>query len=59
MLGGACVQVAFNLGNAIGAYVGGIAASGDYRYPALAEVPFALVGFVLFFIFYKKYQAKY
>lgn len=59
MLGGACVQVAFNLGNAIGAYVGGIAASGDYRYPALAGVPFALVGFVLFFIFYKKYQAKY
>lgn len=48
MLGGACVQVAFNLGNAIGAYVGGIAASGDYRYPALAGVPFALVGFVLF-----------
>ncbi|MDY3790430.1 MFS transporter AraJ [Bacteroides fluxus] len=59
MLGGACVQVAFNLGNAIGAYVGGMAASGDYRYPALAGVPFALVGFVLFFIFYKKYQAKY
>ena len=59
ILGGACVQVAFNLGNAIGAYVGGMAASGDYRYPALAGVPFALVGFVLFFIFYKKYQAKY
>ena len=39
MLGGACVQIAFNLGNAIGAYVGGLALSGGYRYPALAGVP--------------------
>ena len=59
MLGGACVQIAFNLGNAIGAYVGGLALSGGYRYPALAGVPFALGGFVLFAIFYKKFQAKY
>ncbi len=59
MLGGACVQIAFNLGNAIGAYVGGLALSGGYRYPALAGVPFALVGFVLFSVFYKKFQAKY
>ena len=59
MLGGACVQIAFNLGNAIGAYVGGLALSGGDRYPALAGVPFALVGFVLFAIFYKKFQAKY
>ena len=28
MLGGACVQMAFNLGNAIGAYIGGLALSG-------------------------------
>ena len=59
MLGGACVQIAFNLGNAIGAYVGGLTLSGGYRYPALAGVPFALVGFVLFAVFYKKFQAKY
>ena len=59
MLGGAAVQMAFNLGNAIGAYVGGLAVTGGYRYPALAGVPFALIGFVLFFVFYKKYQAKY
>ena len=59
MLGGACVQIAFNLGNAIGAYIGGLALSGGYRYPALAGVPFALVGFVLFAVFYKKFQAKY
>lgn len=59
MLGAASVQVAFNLGNAIGAYAGGLAVSCGYRYPALTGVPFALIGFVLFFIFYKKYQARY
>ena len=53
MLGAACVQVAFNLGNAIGAYVGGVAVSGGYRYPALAGVPFAMLGFILFLVFYK------
>lgn len=59
MLGAASVQVAFNLGNAIGAYAGGLAIGGGYRYPALAGVPFALIGFTLFLIFYKKYQEKY
>ena len=59
MLGAASVQIAFNLGNAIGAYAGGLVVSNGYRYPALAGVPFALIGFTLFFIFYKKYQPKY
>ena len=45
MLGAASVQVAFNLGNAIGAYAGGLTVSGGYRYPALTGVPFALIGF--------------
>lgn len=56
MLGGACVQIAFNLGNAIGAYVGGLALTEGYRYPALAGVPFAFTGFLLFLLFYKRYQ---
>ena len=56
MLGAASVQVAFNLGNAIGAYAGGLAISEGYRYPALTGVPFALIGFILFLIVYKKYQ---
>lgn len=59
MLGGAAVQMAFNLGNAVGAYVGGLAITEGYRYPALAGVPFACVGFFLFYVFYKKYQSKY
>lgn len=59
MLGGACVQIAFNLGNAIGAYVGGMAVDCGCQFPALIGVPFACVGFLLFCLFYKKYQAKY
>ena len=59
MLGGAAVQIAFNLGNAVGAYVGGLAVTGGYRYPALAGVPVVCVGFLLFLVFYKKYQKNY
>ena len=59
MLGGAAVQIAFNLGNAVEAYVGGLAVTGGYRYPALAGVPFVCVGFLLFLVFYKKYQKNY
>lgn len=46
MLGAASVQVAFNLGNAIGAYVGGLPlqAGMSYSYPALVGAPFAFVG---------------
>lgn len=48
MMGAACVQVAFNLGNAVGAYVGGlpIDAGLGYQYPALAGVFIVLIGFV-------------
>ena len=37
----------------------GLTVSEGYRYPALTGVPFALTGFILFLIFYKKYQARY
>lgn len=43
MFGAACVQVAFNLGNAIGAYCGGKVLHWGYQYPALIGVPLALV----------------
>lgn len=59
MLGGACVQMAFNLGNAIGAYVGGLAVSSGLRYPALSGVPFALMGFIMFIIFNRIYRVQY
>ena len=51
--------MAFNLGNAIGAYMGGLAIVEGYRYPALVGAPLALVGFLLFLVFYKKYQKQY
>ena len=59
MVGGAAVQMAFNLGNAVGAYAGGLAVGAGYQYTALLGVPFALCGFVLCYVFYKKYQPEY
>ncbi|MCS3282857.1 MFS transporter AraJ [Bacteroides salyersiae] len=58
MLGAASVRVAFNLGNAIGAYSGGLAlqAGLGYQYPALIGVPFAFAGFILLTVFHKKYE---
>ena len=60
LLGAACVQVAFNLGNAIGAFLGGlpIEAGLGYQYPALIGAPLALVGSILLMLFYKKYEPK-
>jgi MFS transporter, DHA1 family, arabinose polymer utilization protein len=60
MLGAASVQVAFNLGNAIGAYSGGLAlqAGLGYQYPALIGVPFAFAGFMLLTVFHKKYERE-
>ena len=59
MLGGAAVQMAFNLGNAVGAYAGGLVVGYGYQYTALLGVPFALLGFLLCYVFYKKYQSEY
>ena len=59
MLGAASVQVAFNLGNAIGAYCGGlpIAAGLGVRCSALVGAPFALAGFVLLTLFFRRYES--
>ena len=48
----------FNLGNAIGAYCGGLPlqAGLSYRYPALLGTFFALVGFILLVLFSRKYE---
>lgn len=58
MLGAASAQVAFNLGNAIGAYCGGLPleAGLGYQYPALIGAPFAFAGFVLLFVFHRRYE---
>lgn len=58
MLGAASAQVAFNLGNAIGAYCGGIPIDMGfaYNFTALPGMVFALAGFLLLFYFSKKYN---
>ena len=58
MLGGACIQMAFNLGNALGAFVGGlpIAAGLSSRYSALTGVPFAVAGFLCLLTLWKKHE---
>ncbi len=58
MLGAGGVQIAFNLGNALGAYIGGIVLYHGYSYPALFGLPLVLSGFILQIIFCKKYEHK-
>ena len=55
MMGAACVQIAFNLGNALGAYAGGlpIETGLGYRYPALVGAGVVLVGLASI-VFYVK-----
>lgn len=60
LLGAASVQVAFNLGNAIGAYCGGLPleAGLGYQYTALIGSGFAFVGFLLLFTFSRRFERK-
>ena len=59
MLGGAGIQIAFNVSNAVSASLGGavIAAGFGYASPALLGVPFALIGCIALTLLYKKYPA--
>lgn len=60
LLGGASIQMAFNMGNALGAFCGGlpIAAGLPPRYAALVGVPFLLCGLIACVIFSRKYESK-
>ena len=60
ILGASCSQISFNLGNALGAYVGAIpiAAGYTYNYTALYGSAFAFVGFLLLFYFYNRYKNR-
>lgn len=57
ILGASCSQISFNLGNAMGAFIGGIpiAQHLGYQYTAIPGAIFAFFGFILLFYFYKKY----
>ena len=56
MMGAACVQIAFNLGNAVGAYLGGLPldACMGYRDPSLVGVFIVLLGLVCISIYVKR-----
>lgn len=56
MMGAACVQIAFNLGNALGAYAGGlpIDAGMGYRYPALVGVFVVFLGWICVSVYVKR-----
>lgn len=57
MLGASFSQISFNLGNAIGAFVGALPVKYGlgYQYTAIPGAFFAFIGFVMLFYFYRKY----
>ena len=61
MIGSACVQVAFNLGNAFGATIGQavLNAGASYASPSLAGVPFSLAAVALLAVFAARYERRY
>ncbi len=60
MLGASFSQISFNLGNAIGAFVGALPVKYGlgYQYTAIPGAFFAFIGFVMLFYFYRKYQCN-
>lgn len=61
LLGGACVQIAFNGGNAIGAQVGQMVLNtgATYNWIGLAGVPFSIVAVLLLLAFARRYERQY
>lgn len=60
MLGGAAIQVAFNLGNALGAYFGGLPIDHGlpYRYAALVGAPMVALGLAAMATFAYRYERR-
>lgn len=60
LLGASCSQISFNLGNAIGAFVGGIPIDKGftYNYTALPGACFAFIGFIILLYFSLKFENK-
>ena len=60
LLGGAMVQIAFNLGNAIGAFSGGIPISLGltYNYCALVGLFFVSMALIAYTLFIRRYESK-
>lgn len=60
MLGASFSQISFNLGNAMGAFVGGLPVEHGFacNYTAIPGAIFAFIGFSMLFYFYKRYECK-
>lgn len=60
MLGAACIQIAYNAGNAIAAWIGGkvIAAGYGYTAPSIVGIPIIVAGCALLFVLYAKYERQ-
>jgi len=60
MLGGACIQIAFNVSNAVSAALGGavIRAGFGAASPALAGVPMAVAAALILFALHRRYRAQ-
>ena len=60
LLAGCMVQLAFNFGNAIGAYIGGIPLTKgyDYNYTALPGVVMAAIGIICYTVFCHRYEKR-
>ena len=60
MLGAAGIQIAFNLGNAVGAYLGGLPIHGGIgeQYSALIGAGLTFCGFLMFYYFNRNYSKE-
>lgn len=62
LMGGAMVQLAFNLGNAVGAWLGGLpiveSNPATYHYPAVLGAILAALGVVCYFVFCRKFETS-
>ena len=58
LLGGSIIQISYNLGNAVSAWIGSmvIAAGFGYRMTVIAGLPLTVIGTVLLFVFYYRYE---
>lgn len=58
MLGAACIQIAYNAGNAIAAWIGGAVIAQGYGYtaPAIVGLPLIVVGSGMLWVLYKRYE---
>lgn len=61
MLGAACIQIAYNAGNAVAAWLGGLVISAGYGYGATSVVglPLVAVGCVLLLILYRRNERSF